>query len=179
MPTAAWIDLAPGKGEPDWKPLAREYAPRTRRFIFHVASWQGYVGSQPLTWDHVPYSSNQDADDVRGVYAFVLDSEGEFPCTMPPHSVVLYVGETGNTGNATLKSRLNNYRNKKAQRSRARIYNMLEAWGDTLNFYYAPVNAGVSTLTCETELLDAFLPPENNKDFSAKVSNARNAVLNG
>ena len=178
MPTAAWVDIAPGEGEPDWKPLAIEYRNCKRTLILHVTSWQGCTASQQLQWRSVPYRSNQEPDGERGVYAFVLDASNHFPSPIPPHSVVLYVGETGNTGNATLKSRLSNYRNKKAQRERPRVYSMLEEWGESLVFYYATVSAGISTKSCETDLLNAFLPPVNNKDFSAKVSNARNDALN-
>ncbi len=177
MPTAAWVNIAPGKDEPDWIALAREYTSCKRTLILHVNSWQGYTASQSLQWKYVPYKSGQNPDDKRGVYAFVLNACKHTTSPIPPFSTVLYVGETGNSGNATLKSRLASYRNKKSQRERARVYNMLEQWEDSLLFYYATVNAGVSTKRCEKELLNALLPPGNDKDFSAKVSNARNAAL--
>ncbi|MBT7300342.1 MAG: hypothetical protein HN849_12550, partial [Victivallales bacterium] len=91
----------------------------------------------------------------------------------PPLSAILYVGETGESSDATLKSRLQSYRNKKAQRDRARLWSMLEQWGDNLDFYYATVSVGVSTKACENALLDALLPPANKKDFSATVRHAR------
>lgn len=177
MPTAAWLDLAQEEGEPDWMPLARQFGNCKRTFILHVPSWKSYVAKPVLTWKSVPYDSDEDPDDERGVYAFVLDAGEHSPSPIPPFSCVLYVGETGEASNATLKSRLENYRNKKAQRERPRIYGLLEQWGDSLFFYYATIAPGASTKECETALLDALLPPANSKDFSAKVSNARNHVL--
>jgi hypothetical protein len=177
MPTAAWSDLASGSGEPDWVSLSREYSKCKRTFILHVPSWEGYAPQQVLAWKSVRYDSHEEPEDLRGVYAFVLEANRHTPAPIPPFSLVLYVGETGETGDATLRSRLANYRNKKAQRSRARLYNMLDAWGASLIFYYAVVNPGVSTKSSEIELLDAILPPANDRDFTAIVSNARNAAL--
>ena len=178
MPTAAWNDLAPGQGEPDWAPLAREFSECKRTLILRIPSWASYIASQqPLVWDSIPYRSNEQPANTRGIYAFVLLADQHSPSPIPPHSCVLYVGETGNTGNATLISRLRSYRNIKSQRERPRVFQMLQTWGDYLMFYYASVNAGISTKDCEAELLDSLLPPVNNKDFSAIVANARNAAL--
>lgn len=177
MPSSAWINLAPGKGEPNWMSLAREFGNCRRTFILHVPSWEKYASAQNLTWKKVPYKSTKVPEDTRGVYAFVLNAKNHLPTTLPPLSYVLYVGETGDDGSATLRSRLAGYRNRKAQRDRARVYSMLDQWGDWLVFYYALVTTGVSTKACESSLLDALLPPVNNKDFSALVSNARKHVL--
>lgn len=177
MPTSAWLDLAAGKGEPDWMCLSREYSKCRRTFILHVPSWKRYAPQQTLKWKCVRYNSTDEPDDQRGVYAFVLEANTHSLAPIPPFAVVLYIGETGDTGNATLRSRLANYRNRKAQRNRARIFNMLDAWEASLTFYYAVIDPGVSTKKCETELLDALLPPVNDKDFTAVVSNARNAAL--
>ena len=177
MATAAWVNLEPGPGEPDWMPLAREFSVSVQRFFLHVQSWADYQAPQKLTWNSVPYSSSQHPPSVRGVYAFVLDARSHALSPIPPASFVLYVGETGDNGSATLKKRLTNYRNKRAQRARVRVYRMLEQWGDSLHFYFAPVNSGVSTKECEIALLDALLPPMNKADFTARVSNAREYVL--
>ena len=177
MPTAAWINLAPGKGEPDWKSLAGEFRACRRTFIPHVPSWQGYQPIVVLSWQRVKYNSNQQPLDRRGVYAFVLCPETILAQNVPPFGFVLYIGETGNSGSETLKSRLGSYRNKRAQRSRARVYAMIEIWSEHLYFYYAEVSVGTNTKKCETSLLDTLLPPCNEKDFSAKVSNARKDAL--
>lgn len=177
MPTAAWTHLAPGKGEPDWKSLAGEFRDCKRTFIPHVPSWRGYQPLATLSWDRVKYDSTQQPLDRRGVYAFVLCPETILAQNVPPFGFILYVGETGDTGGATLKSRLRSYRNKRAQRSRARVYSMIEVWSEHLYFYFAEVSAGVNTKRCEKSLLDTLLPPCNEKDFSAKVSNARKEAL--
>lgn len=178
MPTAAWNNLAAGDGEPDWKPLAREFRDCRRTFIPHVASWQGYKPLTTLRWKRIKYDSTAQPLDCRGVYAFVLCPETVFSTDVPPFGFILYVGETGEKGNATLRSRLRSYRNKRSQKSRARVYSMIDIWKEHLYFYFAEVSAGTSTKDCETTLLDALLPPCNEKDFSAKVSNARKDVLN-
>lgn len=178
MPTAAWVNIAPGDGEPDWMPLAREYKACRRTFILHVSSWSAFTPAINLAWKCIPYDSSQQPDDERGVYAFALDASKHTSFNLPPISSVLYVGETGDAGKATLKSRLASYRNIKSQRERPRVFGMLKTWKDSLLFYYATVQTGVSTKTCETSLLDSILPPANNKDFSAIVSNARNEALN-
>ena len=63
MPTSAWRNLAPGKGEPAWKALAREFESSLQRFVLHVRSWKGYVPLQALSWSSVPYDSTQDPTD--------------------------------------------------------------------------------------------------------------------
>ena len=178
MPTAAWNNLASGNGEPDWKSLARDFSDCKITFIPHVGSWQSYKPKTALNWKRVKYDSSSNPSDSRGVYAFVLCPEIILSSSVPPFGYILYVGETGNTVKATLKSRLLSYRNKRSQKSRARVYSMIDVWNDHLYFYYAEVRAGVSTKHCETTLLDTLLPPCNEKDFSAKVSNARKSVLN-
>jgi len=178
MPNAAWVNLAGGKGEPEYAALGREFRASKMTFILHVPSWLAYTPLQTLDWKQVKYDSASFPDDSRGVYAFVLDSSQLAPGMFPPHAMVFYVGETGDQGNATLKSRLQNYRNKKAQRDRARLWAVLETWGEYLLFYYAVVAPGVSTKACETTLLDALVPPANKKDFSAKVRLAREAAFN-
>ena len=178
MPIAAWNNLASGAGEPDWKSLAGEFRDCKRTFIPHVASWKDYKPPTTLSWKRVKYDSTQQPLDCRGVYAFVLCPETFLSSKAPPFGFILYVGETGDKGNATLRSRLLSYRNKRSQKSRARVYSMIDIWKDHLYFYFAEVSVGASTKQCETTLLDALLPPCNEKDFSAKVSNARKAVLN-
>jgi len=177
MPVAAWNNLAPGPGEPDWKALAGEFRDCQRTFIPHVESWQRFQSPATLKWNRIKYSSTQEPADERGVYAFVLCPDTVFTVAVPPFGFILYVGETGNSGKATLKSRLKCYRNKKAQKSRARVYSMIDVWAQHLYFYFAEVAASVSTKKCETSLLDALLPPCNEKDFSAIVSNARKEAL--
>lgn len=173
MPVSAWNDLAGRDGEPEWAALGREYRNCKRTLILHVPSWHAYSPLQELQWKWVKYDSSDRADDSRGVYAFVLDCSSLAPDRFPPHACVLYVGETGDQGSGTLRSRLTNYRNKKAQRDRARVWDILQQWGDYLCFYFAAVGPGVSTKECETALLEALLPPANKKDFSAKVTQAR------
>lgn len=178
MPVSAWIDLAPGKGEPEWAALGREFKRCKRSFVPHVASWQAYAPPTPLNWHKVEYDSNQAPIDRRGVYAFVLDAAVLSPGFFPPMSLIMYVGESGDTSNATLRTRLRGYRNKKAQRDRARLWAMLEEWGEHLDFYYSEVPDGTSTKTCETALLDALLPPANKKDFSSTVRHALDYAFN-
>ncbi len=177
MPTAAWINLAPGKGEPDWRSLAGEFRHCRRTFIPHIPSWQRYQPIVTLSWQRVRYNSDQQPVNRRGVYAFVLCPEMILAQRVPPFGFVLYVGETGNSGSETLNSRLRSYRNKRAQRNRARIYAMIEIWSEHLYFYYGEVSTAIDTRTCEKSLLDTLLPPCNEKDFSAKVSNARKEAL--
>lgn len=178
MPVAAWNNLAPGPGEPDWKTLAGEFRDCKRTFIPHVPSWEDYQSLTTLKWNRVKYDDvKQQPLDRRGVYAFVLCPDTVLSSAVPPFGFILYVGETGDGGKATLKSRLRNYRNKRSQKSRARVYSMIDIWNEHLYFYFAEIAAGVSTKQCETSLLDALLPPCNEKDFSAKVSNARKEAL--
>ena len=124
MAIAAWNNTADGEGEPSWASLAREFRASQMRFILHVPSWEAYKPLQVLQWDSIPYESKDLPVNKRGVYAFVLDIGVHSDSPLPPHACVLYVGETGDNGNATLASRLTNYRNKKAQRDRPQIWSM-------------------------------------------------------
>jgi hypothetical protein len=177
MAISAWTNLASGKGEPDYAELGREFRDCQVSLILHTPSWEKYLPIASLSWDKVKYDSAKAPADRRGVYAFVLDSSVVTAGPFPPLAVILYIGETGNTGAETLRSRLRGYRNKKSQRDRARIWRMLERWEERLEFYYAVVPVGTSTKACETSLLDALLPPLNKKDFSATVSLAREAAF--
>ncbi len=178
MPIAAWNNLASGEGEPDWNSLAGEFRDCKRTFIPHVASWQAYQPITRLNWRFVKYDSSSNAPTQRGVYAFVLCPVTILSTSVPPFGFIFYVGETGDHGNESLRTRLRSYRNKRQQRSRARIYSMIDLWSEHLYFYYAVVRSAVSTKEVEKLLLDALLPPCNEKDFSARVSNARKAALN-
>lgn len=174
MAEAAWVDNASGDGEPDYLALGEEFKRCRANLILHVPSWQGYVPLHQLNWQKVKYKSNEQPANSRGVYAFVLNAaSASVAGRFPPVSTVLYVGETGDTSNATLRSRLKDYRKLKRQMKRPRVYGMIHRWGDQLDFHYAEVPAGISTKACETTLLDALLPPKNKKDFTALVSNAR------
>ena len=144
-----------------------------------MPSWQNYAPVLALTWKRLKYESAQVPADDRGVYAFVLDLSRLAAGPFPPLAAMLYVGETGDVSAETLRSRLRNYRNKRAQRDRARLWLMLDQWSAHLEFYYAVVSAGTSTKACETALLDALLPPANKKDFSATVRLARDAAFDG
>jgi len=177
VPTSAWIDLEKGPGEPDWMALRREYMECRTTFLLHVKSWEKYDALQSLTWKSVAYKSKKNAVDSRGVYAFVLDAKRHTPSPIPPLAFVLYIGETGDSSSGTLKTRLNNYRNMKAQRDRARVFEMLMRWGGSLRFYYAVVEEQNGTKSCEAELLNSLLPPVNKADFSATVKRARDAAL--
>ena len=177
MAITAWNNTADGEGEPSWASLAREFRASQMRFILHVPSWEAYKPLQVLQWDSIPYESKDLPVNKRGVYAFVLDIGVHSDSPLPPHACVLYVGETGDNGNATLASRLTNYRNKKAQRDRPQIWSMIAPWSSSLQFYYAAVRQSVSTKDCERTLLDALLPPVNINDFSAEVRMARQAAF--
>ena len=173
MSVPAWADLAKSEDEPDFMPLAMEFIASKRSFILHVPSWRNYLPLQKLVWKKVKYASQKKVVSKRGVYAFVVDSKTLLPGFFPPHSFILYIGETGNTSNSTLQTRLKNYRNPKNQKKRAHVWPMLHTWGDNLYFYYAEVSSKIDTKDCEQALLDALLPPLNMKDFSGVVNKAR------
>lgn len=177
MASSAWVGLAGEEGEPDWSQLAREFKACKQTFLLHVRSWEDCTTTHPLVWSHVEYHSTDDPVDERGVYAFVLDAGRHSPSPIPPLSFVLYIGETGDDNDRTLKTRLRDYRNKKSQRERANVYPMLETWGDALLFYFAAVDAGVSTKDLEAQMLDSLLPPRNQAGFCATVRLARTAAF--
>ena len=172
MPTPAWPSVAADDDDPEWRTLGREYEACRRTLILHTPSWSSYTPLHAISWQKVKYDSAAQPVNRRGVYAFVLDASVVAGSHFPPMSTILYVGETGDTSGATLRSRLTNYRNINSQIDRVRIYNMLKIWKEDLYFYCADLPTGVSTKAFETVLLDAVLPPGNKKDFSATVSKA-------
>jgi len=174
MAEPAWVDIASDEEEPDWMILGRQFRECRAKLILHVPRWLSYTPLHELDWQKIKYRSDDLPPKVRGVYAFVLDVVSASTTNrFPPMSTVLYVGETGDESKETLRSRLQNYRNIKAQMNRPKVYSMLYHWGDHLDFYYAEVSTGTSTKAFETALLDALLPPKNKKDFSAIVRKAR------
>ena len=90
----------------------------------------------------------------------------------------MYVGQAGaGKSNHTLRARFGNYlANQRTSKGRHRIFYMLNAWGASLEFHYAPLPTRKRDLIqLETRLLDALRPPFTDRTYSATYLSPRHA----
>jgi hypothetical protein len=140
------------------------------RFCLHPPSWNGFQFPSTLDWDWVKFEEADSADlpPTRGIYAFVVDPD---IANVFQHGFPMYVGETGNGNDRTLRKRFGEYvRNQDKICDRHGIHYMLNKWGSHMYFYYVEIPDRRRNLKkLEAILNDALKPPYSVRDFSAEV----------
>ena len=132
----------------------------------------------PLTWQSIPYGSDEIhrvPDDKRGVYAFAISYTSS---VLPPHGYVLYIGIAGKDSCRSLRQRYRDYLTYSKVIERESIARMIGCWSSILKFFFAPVEATVSSadlLEIERQLNTALLPPLSIKDVDAEIRQTRRA----
>lgn len=93
---------------------------------------------------------------------------------LPPHSYVLYIGQTGARANGrTLRLRIGNYFEEQTNPKRAHIYKFLNKWKTCLTVHFAAVDPKkADLLKVEAKLNDALIPPYSIRDFSPRIRKA-------
>lgn len=94
-------------------------------------------------------------DDKGGIYIFIVKPE-IVPNT---HLYILYIGRAQNTASQNLKKRCCEYLND----TRPKIFAMKESWGKNLYIRYLPLTDNNIINKLEEELIEAILPPCNDK----------------
>lgn len=129
-------------------------------FLLWRKKWKDHNLTIPLVWKAFPFSSDSinSIPDEPGVYAFCVEPSifNDFkPCYL------MYIGETSRTLRQRFREYLREASNSDA--GRGKIYMTLNLYEDHLYFYCAPLQTGIEPKDVEKELLQTFIPPNNDK----------------
>ncbi|MCY4555163.1 MAG: hypothetical protein OXF79_01970 [Chloroflexi bacterium] len=132
-----------------------------------------------LNWQAVPFADDgaliRIPDNKRGVYAFAIRRGTD---VLPPHGYILYIGIAGRRSQRSLRDRYKDYLSASHLIRRSRIARMIATWHEVLTFYFAPVEAAVTSTQLETlerELNSALIPPFSEGDLEADLKQKRRA----
>jgi hypothetical protein len=150
--------------------FTKRYKAEKHSFFMDVASWKKFSSPVPLNWSRVPFGelTRDQVPQIRGLYVFTIEVVG---IELPTHGYILYVGETGNTGDATLRSRYGQYlRNRANEDGRPAVFYMMDNWRDNLFFNFVAVPDGqVDVKAIQNSFIDALIPPVNKRDMDAQI----------
>lgn len=148
------------------------------QFCLDLKAWRQFRSKFQLSWTKLRFEvGNQPmVPKERGIYAFTLALD---PSALPEHGYILYMGITGDSSAGTLNSRYAQYLGDlKRHDGRPKVYNVLRRWQGDLFFSFVPIpDRRISLRKIESEFLSAVNPPINERDFHARISNARRAAF--
>lgn len=140
-----------------------------QRFCLDIKSWSSYKRKLQFNWSTVKFDklSSKSIPSSPGIYAFfVKPGIADFK----ENAYLMYVGKAGDKSNNDLRKRFNQYINGMKSNARPKLNWFLNTWKSHLFFCFAEINdRRLSLSKIEKELNDAFIPPFNEMDFSAKV----------
>ena len=155
-----------------------KYKADMHAFFLDVDSWKAFKTRHSLVWQRMRFEAGSltSIPEDRGIYAFTLEL---LPTKLPAHGYIMYVGITGDTSSSNLRKRFAQYlREMKDRKGRPRVVHMLNKWGNDLFFNFVPLPApNVSLAKLERAMLDAIIPPINDRDMSADIAAARKAAF--
>lgn len=158
--------------------FTKRYKGDLHEFFLDVASWRKFTSSHPLVWQRVKFedASRDGVPTERGIYVFTMEVGG---LGLPAHGYILYVGITGDEGNATLRSRYGQYlRNLVNEDGRPAVVYMLMNWSDDLYFNYVPIpDKAVDLAQIERSFINSVIPPVNKRDFDAEIAAGKAATF--
>lgn len=158
--------------------LTAKYKAGERRFFLDMERWRNFRTRYRLDWQKTRFEAANLATvpEVRGIYAFTLELA---PSKLPSHGYILYVGITGDKSAANLRKRCAQYlRHLRDKTGRPRVLNMLHTWQSDLFFNFVPLpNSSIDLAKIERAMLDAIVPPVNDRDMSAEITAARKAAF--
>ena len=150
--------------------FTKRFKAEKHSFYMDVASWKKFASPIPLNWTSVPFgeASRSQVPQVRGLYVFTVEAPG---ISLPQHGYILYVGETGNTSNATLRSRYGQYlADLRTEDGRPAVFYMLSNWEKDLIFNFVAVpDTAIDVKAIQDSFIDAVIPPINKKDMKASI----------
>ncbi|MCK1397022.1 GIY-YIG nuclease family protein [Bradyrhizobium sp. 4] len=158
--------------------LTERYKADSHGFFLNVKRWKKFKSKHRLDWQKTRFeAANVSAiPSERGIYAFTLELS---PTKLPAHGYIMYVGITGNTSSSNLRRRYAQYlRELSDPKGRPRVVFMLNKWNGDLFFNFVPLpKQSVDLDKLEKAMLDAIIPPINQRDFNAEIASARKAAF--
>lgn len=158
--------------------FTKKYKGNLHEFYLDFASWRKFKSRYNLNWRKVKFGdiSRNEVPTVRGLYIFTLEASD---LKLPVHGYILYVGITGDQGNANLRKRFGQYLlDLKNENGRPAVYYMLRNWPDELFFNFVELpNMSVNLAKIERDLINALIPPINKRDLEAHVSAGKAAAF--
>lgn len=146
------------------------YKGYSHTFNLDMERWRNFKAPCALNWNVLRFlpSSRLQVPAVRGIYVFTLRLA---PSDLPEHGMILYMGITGNTSAATLRSRFAQYLQGQARvDERPKVLDMLLRHNDHLLFNFVPIpNTTIDLAVLETNFLNAVNPPINERDYSGDI----------
>ena len=139
-----------------------------QEFMLSPQQWRT-LDIPSLDWEFVRFSkeNKETIPQKKGIYCFIIRHDH---AALPMHGYIAYVGLTGKSEQRNLRVRYSEYLRDQVRPKRIHIHQMLNRWSDDLYFYFSVVeNNDIGLTTIETALLDALIPPFNEKDFSAEL----------
>ena len=138
-------------------------------FVHSPSMWSQCNIPVSLHWGSVKFGNEERHKVPRnlwGVYAFMLEPDFGGP---PKSAYLVYIGKA----ETSLRGRYGYYLTTELNRKfgRTMIGRMLNRWYDHLRFYYAPVADKDSIKGIEEMLLNACIPPYNQK-FTGRAGSA-------
>ncbi|ELQ6169870.1 hypothetical protein [Cronobacter dublinensis] len=147
-------------------------------FFLDLKAWRNFQVNCPLRWTRIKFDkcNHGNIPKTRGIYVFTIALESSI---MPEHGYILYMGITGDKSSATLYSRFDQYyKDYIKKKGRPKVYNFLERWKDDLYFSFVSIpDQRRSLAKIEQSFLSAIIPPVNERDIEAQISNARRAAF--
>jgi len=154
------------------------YKARLYQFFLDFGKWREFKPPIPLPWKKISFdvASKPMVPKERGLYVFTLELPS---CPLPQHGYIMYVGHTGNTSAATLRSRFGQYLDDlRRQDGRGRVYYMLERFKGDIFFSFVPVaDRAVDLKKIEVSLINSVAPPVNTGDFDIVMSHVRRTLF--
>lgn len=144
----------------------------THEMIMMPKFWSIYdsLPGPPLSWSVFPFNdaSRVHVPDQPGVYAFLVEPGVAGNLNV---SYLMYIGMT----ERTLRARFSEYLTEaKSDRIRPKLLRILPQYTTHLRFACAVLPEGVAPAEVEVALLDAFVPPGNDR-VPATVARIRKA----
>ncbi|MCX6583007.1 MAG: hypothetical protein NT166_22755 [Candidatus Aminicenantes bacterium] len=141
----------------------KEIAAFNKTFTLWPKYWEKLKDVADFEWKSCPFDPNNVdlIPNTKGIYSFVINPR----FTNHPQRYLCYIGKT----DRTLKVRYRDYlRELNNETGRPKLLHLLNLWKGYIEFCYIEIE-NVNLLDLEKKLLDAFVPPCNDK-FSAKVN---------
>lgn len=145
---------------------------------FHLSpgAWKSFKHAANLSWSSVKFvgAEKSKVPSVRGVYAFCISPD---IAQFKEPKFLIYIGETGNSGNHNLHKRFSDYLSEQSKLKRPKLHYYLKKYEGHLHFFFAPIkDKRINLRKLESKLVDSFIPPANTNDFSATLRKSVRAL---